>query len=263
MPCERPAPASRSRSSKLVREICVLKKVGHQPGFDAFQFAGPDGGFDLLEIGVLRAEDHAVDGMFVEHVRELLDRGFSEAQFADHRDPLVQSFLQFAPEPGNFGMRADQEETALVLGPAELAAQGPPHQLLLQIDQGEADAAKKRHHRARRNKIQGIHDQHQADGGDQAALEERPDDFPSRAKGGAVIETLGLKNQRRGGDQRKIKPDDAVEDVGREQIQAQPGDRFWDWCATHTRARSSPRKDRRPPAGGSGSGSGGHVATWF
>ena len=87
--------------------------------------------------------------MFVEHLRELLHRGFSETQFAHHLDALVQSFFQLTPEPHNFGMRADEEEAALVLGLAELAAQSQPRQFLLQIDQGETDGAKKRHHHAR------------------------------------------------------------------------------------------------------------------
>ena len=43
-------------------------------------------------------------------------------------------------------------------------------------------------------------------------------------KGGAVVEALRLQNQRRGGNQRKIEPDDAVEHVRRERIEAQPGD---------------------------------------
>ena len=42
------------------RNLCP-KKIGDQPGFNAFQFAGFDGDFDLLEIGVARADDHPID----------------------------------------------------------------------------------------------------------------------------------------------------------------------------------------------------------
>ena len=156
--CQDDSGAVRKTSSGIAEQFVEARarnlrpeKIGDQPGFDAFEFAGFDDGFDLLEIGVPRADDHSVDGMLVEHVHELLDGGFAEAQFADHGDAFVQSLPQFTPEPRNFGVCADQDEAALVLGLAELAAQGPPDQFLLHIDQGETDDAKKRHHRARRN----------------------------------------------------------------------------------------------------------------
>ena len=65
-----------SSSSKLVREICVAEKIGDEPDLDAFQFAGADDVFDLLEIGVLGAQDHAVDGMIVEHGAPVAARAF-------------------------------------------------------------------------------------------------------------------------------------------------------------------------------------------
>src|ERR1035441_6798753 len=162
--------------------------------------------------------------MFVEHLRELLHGGFSETQFAHHLDALVQSFFQFMPKPYNFGMRADEEEAALVLRLAELAAQSQPHQFLLQIDQGETNGAKKPHHHARRNKVEDIHDQHQANGHDETTLEERPENVPARAKEGVVVKALGFKNERRGGNQRNVQPDDRVKYVRWDHLEVQPCD---------------------------------------
>ena len=162
--------------------------------------------------------------MLVQHLRELLHRGFAEAQFAHHFDAGVRFQLQFMFEPRDFVARADEDEPALVLGLGELAVQSPPYQFLLQINQGETDDAKKHHHNARRKKVEGVHDQHQADGRDEASFEERPENVPPRAKGGPVVKALRFKNQRPGNNQGEVKPDDPAQGVGWNRVEVQPLD---------------------------------------
>ena len=138
-----------SNSSKRALEICVPKKSA-EPGLNALEFASFDGGFDLLEVGVPCADDHAIRRMLVQHLRELLQRGFSEAQFRHNFNAFFRSLFQFAPQPHDFTAGGDEDEAAFVLKLGKFAAQSPPHQLLFQIDQAETDAAKKHHHSARR-----------------------------------------------------------------------------------------------------------------
>ena len=72
--------------------------------------------------------------------------------------------------------------------------------------------------------MEGIHDQHHANGRDETTLEERPDNVPARAKEGVVVKTLGFKNERRGGNQRNVQPDDRVKYVRWDHLEVQPRD---------------------------------------
>ena len=113
---------------------------------------------------------------------------------------------------------------ALILGLSKFAVQRPPYQFLLQINERKADDAKERHHQARGNKVHDIHDQHQADGGDETAFEERPENFSPRAQGRVAVKTLGFENQRRRRNQGEIKPDHVVKDFERMRLKVQPRD---------------------------------------
>jgi hypothetical protein len=123
------------------------KKIGDQPRFDAFEFAGFDGVFDLLEIGVPRADDHAVRRMLVQHLREFLQRGFAEAQFRHNFNAFVRLLLQFAPQPGDFAAGGDEDKPAFVLIAGRICCSKPTRQFLFQINQAETDAEKNHHPR--------------------------------------------------------------------------------------------------------------------
>ena len=52
------------------------EKIGDQPDFDAFEFAGLDDVFNLLEISMFGVQDHAVDRMIMEHFHNCSTRRF-------------------------------------------------------------------------------------------------------------------------------------------------------------------------------------------
>src|ERR1035437_2195173 len=162
--------------------------------------------------------------MLMEHMHELLHRSFAEAQFSHNFNALVRFLFQFVPQPYDFAAGGDEDEATFVLKLGEFAAQTPPYQFLLQIEHGETDDAKKHHHDARRNKVEGIHDQHQADGHDEASFEKGPENVPPRAKGGLVVRALRFKNQRPGNNQEEVKPADTAKYVGWNRVKVQPCD---------------------------------------
>ena len=65
------------------------KKVGHEPGIDALEFADFDDAFDPLEIRLFGADDDAAGGMLVEQFNELLQGGFDKVKLAHDFDAFV------------------------------------------------------------------------------------------------------------------------------------------------------------------------------
>ena len=64
-------PEHQHRPAEQIIHRCArdlgLEEIGNQPGFHPFQLADLDHLFHLPEVGVRRAQDHPVDGMFVQH----------------------------------------------------------------------------------------------------------------------------------------------------------------------------------------------------
>ena len=90
------------------------EKIGEEPDLDAFEFADPDDVFDLLKIGVLGVQNHAVGGMVVEHLDELRDR-VGQVELGDDGDGFISPPFEFLAHAGGFGFGADEDEAVFVL----------------------------------------------------------------------------------------------------------------------------------------------------
>ena len=116
-----------------------FEEIRHQPGFDPLQLTSPDGGFDLLEIGVSCAKDHAIDRMLVQHLHQALDRGLVQVHACQDFDLLRRLRVQFHRHPRGFIARADEDHPPPVLRLRQLGARHPAQHLFLGEDEPEAD----------------------------------------------------------------------------------------------------------------------------
>ena len=92
-----------------------LEEVGHQPGIDALDFAGANGGFHLVEVGPLGADDHAVDGVFVQQFNEPLHGLKIEIQLAQNLDGVVRFSLEIGAHARGFLSGAHEDAAPPVL----------------------------------------------------------------------------------------------------------------------------------------------------
>ena len=194
------------------------EKVGDEPGLDALEFADFDDAFDPLEIRLFGADDDAAGGMLVEQFNESLQRRFDKVKLAHDFDAFVGLLFQFMAQPGNFVAGADQDETAFVLRLGEFAFVNGTQNFFLEIHQGETKATEPHDHPARHVQVQGIHGEHQADGNEHAAFEERPQNCAARTQNGAVVKALQFQNERRARDEHEVKPSDIFKRIRRHRV---------------------------------------------
>src|SRR5438309_569842 len=159
------------------------KEVRHQPGFDAFQFAGLDGFFDLAEESVLGVDDDATRRTLVHEFYHLLDGDLVEVQFRYDFQTFIRFFAQVSLHPLGVALRAHQHDAPLDLQLAEPTAIAQLQELLARIDQKKADAAEEDDDQTRKLlDIQKEHHHDHAQGDKEAAFGEQPRGCSPRAK---------------------------------------------------------------------------------
>ncbi len=175
------------------------EKVGEEPDLDAFEFANLDDVLYLLEIGVLAAQDHAVDGVVVEQLDELCN-GVGQIELRDDGNGFIFAPLQFPAHAGGFLFRADEDEAAFVLALRKPAFERQPQHFFLAVNQCEADEAEKRRHTARHDQglLKKKSHQNQDNRRQQATFEQWPHNGVARAEKGAIVKTLRFKQKGRG-----------------------------------------------------------------
>ena len=109
-----------------------LEEVRDQPDLDALEFAGADGGLDLLEVGAVGADDDAAGGVFVQHLNQPLDGGLVEVQLVHDVNAVERVRVHLPAQPGHFIAGGGHDEAAPVLGRPQFAAQELKNQFLFE-----------------------------------------------------------------------------------------------------------------------------------
>ena len=78
-----------------------LYEVGHQPGLDAFDFAGHNRFFDFTECGLGDVEDHATDGVAVQHLGKFREQIVVGVEFGGDAQAPFGVLVQ---QPGKLGI---------------------------------------------------------------------------------------------------------------------------------------------------------------